>query len=147
MNKTNNKIIALGLSFSLSLGLFAISGCSSNKSSNNPPAETQDNLTVGKVQRTIKVGMTTSEVAEALGSPNIVTTDEQRREVWVYDKIASDVNYSKSKSGSSVFLILFAAGSEKSSGSSSSSQKTLTVIIKFDNNNRVRDFAYHTSKF
>jgi hypothetical protein len=27
------------------------------------------------------------------------------------------------------------------------SQRTLTVIIKFDEHDRVRDFAYHTSRF
>ena len=42
-------------------------------------------LTVGKVQREIRVGMTNAEVAEVLGSPNIVSSDDQRREVWVYD--------------------------------------------------------------
>jgi len=32
-------------------------------------------------------------------------------------------------------------------GASSTSQRTLTVIIKFGTDNRVRDFAYHQSKF
>jgi len=40
---------------------------------------TGQNISVGKVQREIRVGMTSVEVAETLGSPNIVTTDEQRR--------------------------------------------------------------------
>jgi outer membrane protein assembly factor BamE (lipoprotein component of BamABCDE complex) len=40
-----------------------------------------DKMTVGTVQREIKVGMSNAAVAEALGSPNVVTTDEQRREV------------------------------------------------------------------
>ena len=44
-------------------------------------ADDKDRLSVGKVQREIKVGMSGAEVVEALGSPNIVTTDEQRREV------------------------------------------------------------------
>ncbi len=34
-----------------------------------------------------------------------------------------------------------------SSGSTSTSQRTLTVIIKFDDNNMVRDFSYHSSQF
>jgi outer membrane protein assembly factor BamE (lipoprotein component of BamABCDE complex) len=55
--------------------------------------ESGDRLTVGKVQREIKVGMSSADVAEILGSPNVVTTDDQRREVWVYDKVASDVTY------------------------------------------------------
>ena len=45
-----------------------------------------DRMTVGKVQKEIRVGMSGAEVAEVLGSPNIVSTDEERREVWIYDK-------------------------------------------------------------
>jgi len=48
-----------------------------------------DKLTVGTVQKEIKKGMSGAEVAAALGSPNIVTTDEQGREVWIYDKIST----------------------------------------------------------
>jgi hypothetical protein len=36
---------------------------------------------------------------------------------------------------------------DSEAGASSTTQKTLTVIIKFDKSGRVRDFAYHTSKF
>ncbi len=100
-------------------------------------------LTVGRVQREIRVGMTNAEVAEVLGSPNIVSSDEQRREVWVYDKISTDRAYSTNSGGASI-LILGASGG---SGASSTSQRTLTVIIKFDKDGRVRDFAYHQSKF
>ena len=51
-------------------------------------ADTQDNsadrMTVGKVQKEIRVGMSGAEVAQVLGSPNIVSTDEERREVWLF---------------------------------------------------------------
>lgn len=99
--------------------------------------------------------MSGAEVAEVLGSPNIVSTDEERREVWIYDKIATDVAYSSSSGGVNS-LILGGSGSVaggvggsagKSAGASSTSQRTLTVIIKFDNEKKVRDFAYHTSRF
>ncbi len=105
--------------------------------------EAKDKLTVGKVQRQIRVGMSSAEVAEVLGSPNVVTTDEERREVWVYDKISSNVTYSQSEGFATLLLI----GTDRQSGSSSTNQKTLTVIIKFDNENKVRDFAYHSSSF
>jgi len=99
-----------------------------------------DRLTVGKVQREILIGMSSSQVAEILGSPNVVTTDEKRREVWVYDKIATDVVYSRSRAG----LKFLTPGS---SGAVSRTQRTLTVVIKFDEEGKVRDFAYHASKF
>ena len=126
------------------LTVVVIAGCSS---AGSHLRETQsgidDRMTVGKVQREIEIGMSAAQVAEILGSPNIVTTDEERREVWIYDKISTDVAYSTNEGGATL-LILGAAGS---SGARSSSQRTLTVIIKFDKNNMVRDFAYHTSRF
>jgi len=99
-----------------------------------------DRLTVGTIQREIKVGMPSAQVAEILGSPNVVSTDKERREVWVYDKIATDVIYSDSGAG----LKFLTSGS---AGAASKSQRTLTVIIKYDHDSKVRDFAYHTSRF
>jgi outer membrane protein assembly factor BamE (lipoprotein component of BamABCDE complex) len=105
--------------------------------------EEGDLLTVGTVQKEIKKGMSGSQVVEALGSPNIVSTDEQGREVWVYDKISTD----RVQSGSSGYGTLILFGYERSESSSSTSQKTLTIVIKFDNDKKVRDFAYHSSRF
>lgn len=122
-------------------------------------ADVQDNsadrMTVGKVQKEIRVGMSGADVAQALGSPNIVSTDEERREVWIYDKIATDHAYSSSSGGVNALILGFGAGaagnvgagSSSSAGASSTSQRTLTVIIKFDKGGKVRDFAYHTSRF
>ena len=59
----------------------------------------KDRLTVGTVQREIRKGMTSAEVIEVLGSPNMVTTDENRRESWVYDKISTEKVYSTSSGG------------------------------------------------
>jgi outer membrane protein assembly factor BamE (lipoprotein component of BamABCDE complex) len=118
-----------------------------------------DRLTVGKVQREIREGMTNAEVAEVLGSPNMVTTDEKRREVWVYDRIATESVYSTSSGGVSTLILGGTAGGSglvgggggagysRATGASSTSQRTLTIIIKFDENHRVRDFAYRSSSF
>ena len=103
----------------------------------------EDRLTVGKVQGEIRVGMAASQVAELLGSPNIVTTDEKRREVWMYDKISTDrVDTSSSSFGGIIIL----GGSSRSS-SSSQRQRTLTIIIKYDEEKKVRDFAYNSTQF
>lgn len=114
-----------------------------------------DRITVGTVQREIRVGMSGAEVAQALGSPNIVSTDEQRREVWIYDKIATDRAYSSSSGGVNALILGWGGaaagglgtGISSGSGASSTSQRTLTVIVKFDAESKVRDFAYHTSRF
>lgn len=105
--------------------------------------ENTDKVTVGKVQKGIKIGMSNSDVIAVLGSPNIVTTDDQRRESWVYDKIATTASYSRSEGG--VFLLLGGVGG--ASGAATTSQRTLTIVVKFDENQKVRDFAYHSSSF
>lgn len=100
-----------------------------------------DKVTVGTVQKEIKKGMSGAEVAAALGSPNIVSTDEQGREVWIYDKIATDRVYSQSDV---TYLKFLTPGS---AGAASTSQRTLTIIIKYDQDKKVREFAYHTTRF
>ena len=119
----------------------------------------KDRLSVGKVQREIRVGMTNAEVVEVLGSPNMVTTDEKRREVWVYDKVATEHAYSSSSGGVSALILGgYVGGSgaggggigpsySRGAGASSTTQRTLTIIIKFDEENKVRDFAYRQSSF
>ena len=110
-----------------------ISGCAST----DPVKEEQ--MTVAKAQREIKVGMSSAQVVEVLGSPNMVTTDDQRRETWVYDRVSTNV----SSSSSGVWLLIAGA----SSSSRSQNQRMLTIIVKFDEKNKVRDFAYRTSTF
>ncbi len=128
----------------LFLSVLFLSGCSSASSHlKSVKSDAADRITVGKVQREIRIGMPSAQVIEVLGSPNIVSTDENRLEVWVYDKIATDVSYSNSNGG--VWLILGAVGGN--SGAASTSQRTLTIVIKFDADKKVRDFAYHSSSF
>lgn len=103
----------------------------------------EDRLTVGKVQGEIKVGMAASQVAELLGSPNIVTTDEKRREVWIYDKVSTD----RVDTASSSFAGLIIIGTSSRDSSSSQRQRTLTIIIKYDEEKKVRDFAYNATQF
>lgn len=135
---------------------FMLSGCLTASSHREQVQDdSTDKMTVGKVQREIRVGMSGAEVAQVLGSPNIVSTDEERREVWIYDKIATDRAYSTSSGGVSALILGWGGGAagggsggiSSSSGASSTSQRTLTVIIKFGKDAKVRDFAYHTSRF
>src|SRR6185295_6414345 len=81
----------------------------------------EDRLTVGKVQGEIKVGMPASQVAELLGSPNIVTTDDKRREVWIYDKVSTDRVDVANSSFAGIILIM---GTKSSESSSSTRQRT-----------------------
>ena len=132
MNSTKSTYFLLIL---LGSGVF-LSGCIAP--SHREDVDSKGNLTVGTVQKSIKHGMSSVGVAEVLGSPNIIQNDGMG-EVWIYDKISSQV----STSASSGTLILISG----SSGASSSSQRTLTIIIKFDEESKVRKFSYHTSRF
>ena len=102
-----------------------------------------EKLTVAKAQKEIKIGMSSADVVEVLGSPNMVTTDDQRRETWVYDKVSTMVDSSSSSMG--VWWLI--GVSERNKASSRTAQRTLTIIIKFDEQGKVRDFAYRTSSF
>lgn len=118
-----------------------------------------DRLSVGTVQREIRTGMSSAEVIAALGAPNIVTTDEQRREHWVYDRISTETVHAGSSGGVSTLLLGGFGGSagiagvggqggfRSGAGATSRSQRTLTIVVKFDGESRVRDFAYRTSSF
>lgn len=130
-------------------------GCSATQHRAEVYDDSTDRMTVGVVQKEIFIGMTGADVVAVIGSPNIVSTDANRDEVWVYDKIATDVAYSNSDGG--VLGLIFgpigsaggvAAGTgRRSAGARSTSQRTLTVIINFGPDDRVSDFAYHTSRF
>jgi outer membrane protein assembly factor BamE (lipoprotein component of BamABCDE complex) len=119
----------------LGLALLASLGC---KSKQEAPEEGK-NLTTGVVQREIRKGMSGAAVIEALGSPNIVTTDEQGREVWVYERYARDV-----ETTSNGYFVIFAFGKRETAKGST---RSLTVVIKFDEQKKVRDFGYHASTF
>ena len=133
------------------IAIVLVAGCSASRHVEDVRAEDAEKLTVGTVQKEIRIGMSGAEVAQILGSPNIVTTDEERRETWVYDKISTEVAYSKS-GGSIIGLIFSSSGGglgagEAKAGATSTTQRTLTVVIKFDSDGLVRDFSYHASQF
>lgn len=121
-----------------------LSGCASaDKHRADVRDDSTDRISVANVQQEIKEGLSSADVISILGSPNMVTTDNERREVWVYDKVATEQAYSTSSGG----LGLLLSGVSGSSGAASTSQRTLTIIIKFDNDGRVRDYSYRQSSF
>ena len=134
--------------FILFVAVVGLAGCTGAQHY-NPQADEQ--LTVGAVQKEIRIGMAGGQVAEVLGSPNIVSTDENRNEVWIYDKISTQYVSADAQAG--ILAIgggsqaVVGAGASGSQSSGATSQRTLTVVIKFDEDGLVRDFAYHTSRF
>ena len=133
MSQLRKGLMAMGF-----CGIFVWAGCGGDRAEIK-----EDRLTVGTVQGEIKVGMSAAQVAELLGSPNIVTTDEKRREVWIYDKVSTD----RVDTASSTYAGLIILGGSSSDRSSSQRQRTLTIIIKYDEDKKVRDFAYNATQF
>ena len=118
----------------------------------------QTTMTLGTAQKTIKLGTSQADVAEVLGAPNIVTTDADGKETWIYDKVSTVQSYNSngfqvgdggigggygnSAGGGGILGV----GYGKSSGTAQTSQKTLTIVIKFQNQ-KVASFKYHMSNF
>ena len=65
----------------LAIAAAGMAGCKTVASHRAAVQANENRLTVGSVQREIRVGMSGAEVAQVLGSPNIVSTDAKRREV------------------------------------------------------------------
>ena len=131
----------------IALSLFTLAGCmSAAEHKQSLPSTQERETTVGIVQREIRVGMSGAEVAEALGSPNIVTQDSEGDETWIYDKIASEASYSKDSGGTGLIINLI-AGYNREAGAISTTQRTLTVVIKYGKDKLVKSFSYHASKF
>ena len=115
-----------------------------------PVTDNESDLTVAAVQSHVYIGMSGAEVAAVLGSPNIVTTDEFRNETWIYDRFSTERVQSEGPDPIALIQSLIDVGPVGEPArlqSERSNQKTLTVIIKFDADGLVRDFAYHTSRF
>jgi len=136
-----------------------------NKLNNAAPVSEQE-LTIGTVQKYVHNGMAQDEVALALGSPNIVTQDANGKETWIYDKISSSIvgrNKSESVMENSTYtryfwhdILTFATlglihkdvkPELKDVSQVITTQKTLTIIVKFDHLNKVESYTYHMSKF
>lgn len=112
-----------------------VAGCQATTTGTR--GEVDKKLTVGVVQRELEVGMSSAAVVEALGSPNIVTTDDSGCEVWVYDRFAEEVRAQRN----GFFLVFFYGDTHREDRTT----RTLTVVVKFDKDRRVRELAYHAT--
>ena len=138
--------------FLISIMFITLTQCEQKKV--NYQEETPNKLTLGKVQQTLKKGMSQGEIVVELGSPNMVTADAEGLETWVYDKISTEVNSNSNKKGfnllggviGSKVGVGATAGASSSASNTSTSQKTLTVILKFIDK-KLETFTYNASSF
>lgn len=158
----------------VAVGSLLVAGCLSTQPQRTAAEHAQElssaqerKMTLGVVQSSIREGMPQSEVAEALGSPNIVTTDGDGNETWIYDKIATETSRSASSrtnnasvgagGAAGILTDLIGAvvgvrgsqstGASDSAGATSQTQRTLTVVIKFDEERLVKSVKYQSSSF
>jgi hypothetical protein len=133
--------------------LVALAGAAAVDAADRPPKP--EEFTLGLVQRQLKAGLAQADVAERLGSPNLVTRDAAGREAWVYDKVATETDSSGrhvnlgflgSAASASTFGLLGLSGGGHSE-KSRSSQKTLTVVVRFATDGSVESFTFHQSRF
>ncbi len=151
------KLSAVMVLLSLCTPALALEGKVS-KDTNVSPVKEQE-MTLGIVQKEIKLGASQDEVALALGSPNIVTRDSDGKDTWIYDKVSSIVSYNSNGfgvgtgigggagPGNGIIGGILGISFGKSRGNVETVQKTLTVVIKFNKKNQVESFTYHMSKF
>ena len=92
--------------------------------------ETQK-ITLGNVQMVVKKGATNADVIGALGSPNIVTSNKDGTETWVYDKIITEAEVALGRS----------------SGVAVSSTRTMMVVVKYDKSSRVEEVQYRQTSY
>jgi hypothetical protein len=129
-----NRLFLPFATISLALACVQVTGCMSAADHAAALHSSRDrDLTVGLVQKDIRYGMSQSDVAASLGSPNIVTREDNGNEA--------------SRSSDSGGWTILLAGSNKQAGASATTQRTLTVVIKFDHERRVSNFTYHSTKF
>ena len=140
-----NTLHTLGLAVLLSLPPAARAADETAKA----PRESE--LTLGAIQRSMKTGLSTTEVMDAAGSPNLVTRGRNGRESWIYDRFATETSEQGFQvggggigGGGSFLGALGLGGSRKKS---STSQRTLMLVITFGSDGMVESFAYRSSKF
>jgi outer membrane protein assembly factor BamE (lipoprotein component of BamABCDE complex) len=118
-------------------------------------AEAPGAFTLGLVQKALRPGLSQADVAERLGSPNIVARETDGREAWVYDKVSSErevsdqnvgVGGAGSGAGGSFWAVLGVTAGKRSERSKTT-QRTLTVVIRFSAAGAVESFTWHDSRF
>lgn len=122
----------------------------------DPPSRPREtDLTLGVIQRSIKAGMSTSEVLDSVGSPNLVTRGRNGRESWVYDRFATETTEQGFQAGggavgamsgaSSGILGVLGVGAGRKK--TTTSQRTLMLVVTFGADGMVDSFSYRSSKF
>mgnify|MGYP001182762909 FL=1 len=118
----------------------------------SPGSDHVTSLTWRTVQSEIRIGMTQAEILEKLGAPTIHTKNSIDEEVWTFEKprIVSNetasANYGQHALVQGFLTLLFGGKFSSVSSTNTKEMKSLTIIITFNENKKVKDFSYQTLK-
>jgi hypothetical protein len=139
-----NRVHVLGLAILLSLPQAV-------RAADGPAKAREMDLTLGAIQRSMKAGMSTAEVLDSAGSPNLVTRGRNGRESWVYDRFSTETTEEGFQVGGGGIggggSFLGALGVNGGRKKQSTSQRTLMLIVTFGPDGLVESFTYRSSRF
>ncbi|MCH8214635.1 MAG: hypothetical protein IIC54_11290 [Proteobacteria bacterium] len=117
-------------------------------------------LTYGAIKKYLKVGVTTqADILKLFGSPNNMTITSDGTEMWVYDKVRTEMATAGSSGSSGGFLgggVIVGDGvigggvggsSRTSTSKLVSSTRTLTVILEFDKQSVLKEFSAREGRY
>ncbi len=143
-----NTLHAMGLAVALTMAQVA--------AADEPAKEPRESaFTLGAIQRSIKAGMSASEVVDAAGSPNLVTRGRNGQESWVYDRFATETSEQSVQAGGGALGsasgassgILGALGIGGAKRKTTTTQRTLMLVVTFGSDGMVESFTYRSSRF
>lgn len=139
-----DRVHVLGLAILLSLPQAV-------RAADGPAKARETDLTLGAIQRSMKAGMSTAEVLDSAGSPNLVTRGRNGRESWVYDRFSTETSEEGFQVGGGGIggggSFLGALGVNGGKKKQSTSQRTLMLIVTFGPDGLVESFTYRSSRF
>lgn len=126
--------------------LVVASGCSTTQYGVSATQDAARRDAAAHAERKVILGMGTANIAAVLGSPSIVSEDDNNETIWTYDGIASQLSYARS--GNAIVGVIFDESYDNSIAKNNRNalQPTLTVVIRFNQHDRVRDLSYYASR-
>ena len=120
----------------------------------------ETSLSYGAIKKYLKIGVTTqADILKLFGSPNNMTTSSSGNEIWVYDKVRTELSTTAEKGTAGGIIgggigigsggVGAAAGGSKSKSTTNlvSTTNTLTVIMEFNEKNILIDYSARQGRY
>ena len=120
----------------------------------------ETSLSYGAIKKYLKIGVTTqADILKLFGSPNNMTTSSSGNEIWVYDKVRTELSTTAEKGtaggiigggigiGSGGVGAAVGGSESKSKTNVISTTNTLTVIMEFNEKNILIDYSARQGRY